>query len=82
MLIIGRAVAGMGGSGIQNGAVTIISLAAPMERRPMLMGVVIGFAQLGLVAGPLVGGVLTEFAGWRWCVEILSYNAALVLGRT
>lgn len=34
MLIVGRAVAGMGGSGITNGALTIIALCAPMDKRP------------------------------------------------
>ncbi|GAP82372.2 putative efflux pump [Rosellinia necatrix] len=34
MLIIGRAVAGVGASGIINGAITIISACAPFEKRP------------------------------------------------
>ncbi len=34
MLIIGRAISGMGGSGIVNGALTIISACVPLERRP------------------------------------------------
>ena len=34
MLIIGRAVAGLGGSGLMNGALTIIGAAAPIHKRP------------------------------------------------
>lgn len=34
MLIIGRTVAGIGGSGIQNGALIIIAECAPMPKRP------------------------------------------------
>lgn len=34
MLIIGRAVAGLGGSGLVNGALTIIAAIAPMQKRP------------------------------------------------
>lgn len=34
MLIVGRAVAGMGTSGLQNGGLTIISKSVPLERRP------------------------------------------------
>jgi MFS family permease len=34
MLIIGRAVAGMGGSGLVNGALTILAAIAPMHKRP------------------------------------------------
>ena len=33
MLIIGRAVAGIGGSGIQNGALTMVSAAVPLQKR-------------------------------------------------
>jgi hypothetical protein len=37
MLIVGRAVAGMGGSGIQNGAFTIVAGSVPMPRRPGML---------------------------------------------
>jgi MFS family permease len=33
MFIVGRAVAGMGGSGIMNGAFTIVAVCIPMEKR-------------------------------------------------
>jgi MFS family permease len=36
MLIVGRAVAGMGGAGITNGALTIIALCVPMQKRPSM----------------------------------------------
>lgn len=34
MLIIGRAVAGLGASGIINGGLTIVGAVAPMSKRP------------------------------------------------
>ncbi|KAF5678072.1 putative aflatoxin efflux pump AFLT [Fusarium heterosporum] len=70
MLIIGRAIAGVGSSGIQNGALTIIASAVPIHKRPSLVGTLMGFAQLGIVSGPLLGGAFTEYTTWRWCFYI------------
>ncbi|KAK4187417.1 putative multidrug efflux system protein [Podospora australis] len=67
MLIAGRAIAGMGASGLMNGGLTIIATAVPLERRPSLTGIVIGVSQLGLISGPLLGGAFTSYATWRWC---------------
>ncbi|KAI9740060.1 MAG: hypothetical protein M1818_004811 [Claussenomyces sp. TS43310] len=70
ILIVGRAVAGIGTSGILNGAFTIIADCVPMAKRPTIIGFVTGVSQLGLVIGPLLGGALTQYATWRWCFYI------------
>ncbi|OAA47461.1 Major facilitator superfamily [Beauveria brongniartii RCEF 3172] len=70
MIIVGRTVAGAGASGLTNGSFAIVTACAPMEKRPQLMGILIGVCQMGLVAGPLIGGALTEFTSWRWCFYI------------
>jgi MFS family permease len=72
MLVVGRAVAGMGGSGIQNGALTMIAVAAPPSQRPTLMGIVMAMAGAGQLIAPLIGGALTQHASWRWCFYVLS----------
>ncbi|CAK7223719.1 hypothetical protein SBRCBS47491_005303 [Sporothrix bragantina] len=69
-LIIGRAVAGLGAAGLQNGSLTILAGLAPLARRAFLTGIILGVAQLGIVAGPLLGGVFTELASWRWCFYV------------
>jgi len=61
MLIVGRAIQGMGTAGLQNGAFTIISAAVPLVQRPGLIGACQGISQLGAVIGPLVGGALTQY---------------------
>jgi MFS family permease len=67
MLIVGRAVAGLGGSGLTNGALTIITASVPLRRRPVLIGSLVSVAQIGTVLGPLIGGALTQYTTWRWC---------------
>jgi MFS family permease len=67
MFIIGRAIAGVGSSGISNGALTIISAVLPPREQARFLGVNMGLGQLGLALGPIIGGVFTEYISWRWC---------------
>jgi MFS family permease len=68
MLIVGRSIAGIGGSGLINGAMTILGIEAPPEGRPTLMGMLFAAASFGQVIGPLIGGALTQHLSWRWSV--------------
>ncbi|KAL2831869.1 major facilitator superfamily domain-containing protein [Aspergillus pseudoustus] len=69
-LIIGRAIAGLGGGGLYSGAMLIIAENAPMHQRPVYTGVITAVFSVAGVAGPLLGGALTDNTTWRWCFYI------------
>ncbi|KAK7421237.1 hypothetical protein QQX98_002369 [Neonectria punicea] len=69
-LIIGRAIAGVGSAGIFAGALTILAYTVPLEKRPVYTGLVSGMWGISSVAGPLLGGLLTDQVSWRWCFYI------------
>ena len=66
-LIIGRVLAGVGGSGMYSGCLTYISVTTSNMERPMYMaGVAVAWGA-GTVIGPIVGGAFAgSSATWRW----------------
>lgn len=70
VLIIGRAIAGLGCAGIFSGALIIIAHSVPLRKRPIYTGLIGAMYGIASVAGPLMGGAFTDHATWRWCFYI------------
>lgn len=70
-VIVGRAIAGFGGSGIYVGTINIISrITTPVERTKYLNFVGMSWS-LGTVLGPIIGGAFADSAAtWRWAFYI------------
>jgi MFS family permease len=70
MFIVGRAITGAGFAGIIGGFFTILIHILPLRKRPFYCGMLGGVESLAVLAAPILGGVLTQSLGWRWCFWI------------
>ena len=73
-LITARVVQGLGGGGLMILAQTSIADVVPARERGKYMGVMGAVFAVSSVAGPLLGGWITEGPGWRWA---FSFNIPL-----
>jgi Major Facilitator Superfamily len=60
MLIIGRAVAGVGAAAIFSGGMTIVGYSVPLRKRPIYIGLLSSMFGISSVIGPILGGALTD----------------------
>jgi EmrB/QacA subfamily drug resistance transporter len=66
VLILARAIQGVGGAIVTPLTLTILSAAMPPERRAVALGAWGGIAGLAIAIGPLVGGAIAEGLDWHW----------------
>ncbi|KAI1743149.1 MFS general substrate transporter [Xylaria scruposa] len=69
-LIVGRAIAGLGSSGLLIVAYSVIPTLSPPDKRALSLGVISMSRSIAATAGPLIGGALTQKASWRWTFYI------------
>lgn len=67
MLIVGRAVAGAGAAALFSGGMTIVGFSVPLRKRAIYIAMLSSMFGISSVVGPILGGVLTDRASWRWC---------------
>ncbi|KAF2115524.1 major facilitator superfamily domain-containing protein [Lophiotrema nucula] len=69
-LIAGRAVTGLGASGVFVGGIVILATIIPLHKRAIWQGTQVSLFSLASVVGPIIGGALTQSVTWRWCFWI------------
>src|SRR5262245_34416374 len=69
-LVLFRGIQGLGGGIAQGMAFTTIADLFPPARRGRASGMMGSVFGLASVAGPAIGGFLTDGPGWRWCFYV------------
>ncbi len=70
VLIGARVVQGVGAALLWPSIIGIVYSSVSDDQKGFAVGLILGTAGVGNSAGPLIGGVLTEFASWRWVLFI------------
>ncbi|WVQ85241.1 hypothetical protein IAT38_007406 [Cryptococcus sp. DSM 104549] len=70
VLIGGRAIQGIGASGMFVSILAIIAVVTKVEQRAAYMSSFGAVFVISSVVGPLLGGAFTERVSWRWCFYI------------
>ncbi|MEU2160705.1 MFS transporter [Streptomyces chengbuensis] len=77
VLILARALQGVGGALLTPGSLALIQASFHPDDRAKAVGLWSGFGGVGAAVGPFVGGWLVDGPGWRW-VFLLNVPLALL----
>ena len=79
ILIVARVIQGIGGAMLFGTVAAIISSVYPPGERGHAMGINIAITYLGLSMGPFLGGLMTQYLGWRSIFWLNAILCALLL---
>lgn len=66
MLVASRVVEGLGSAMIFGTSMAILTSAYPMKERGKVLGINVAITYTGLSLGPFLGGLITQYFGWRF----------------
>jgi EmrB/QacA subfamily drug resistance transporter len=66
MLIAARAIEGFGSAMIFGTSMAILTSVYPLKERGKVLGINVAITYAGLSLGPVLGGFITEYLGWRY----------------
>jgi EmrB/QacA subfamily drug resistance transporter len=78
MLIASRVIEGFGSAMVFGTGIAILTSAFPASDRGKVLGINVAIVYLGASTGPFLGGVITEYAGWRFIYAGTMVYALLV----
>jgi EmrB/QacA subfamily drug resistance transporter len=78
-LLAARAVQGLGMGGLVSLAQSILGSIIPPRERGRYSGYLAATMAVATVSGPLLGGLVVDVAGWRWCFWVAVPFAAVAL---
>lgn len=79
LLILWRAIMGIGGAMILPSTLAIITSVFPREERGKAIGVWAGLNGIGIALGPIIGGLIIDKLAWNWIFLINLPVAAVAL---
>jgi MFS family permease len=65
-IVAARALQAVGGGGVVPVAMAIVVDELPPHRRALGLGAIAAASEAGALLGPLWGGAITDWVGWRW----------------
>jgi EmrB/QacA subfamily drug resistance transporter len=77
MLIASRVVEGLGSAMIFGTSIAILTSVFPAQERGKVLGINVAIVYLGVSVGPLLGGIITGFASWRFIYSGIMVYALL-----
>jgi EmrB/QacA subfamily drug resistance transporter len=79
LLITARGFQGLGAAMIYAPSIAMLVGAFPPSQRGLALGLNAVVAAMGAAAGPTLGGIITQFLGWRWVFYVNIFPGSLTL---